>query len=391
MTGNNSTTLHEPVNNDDKEVNPCKFLVEHGIFSILLAFLIVVTNVIILLSIWRKRCQQQSTNSFLAGLATCDSLTGFLGIPVFIACNSTFFTPICMASNVLAHFISILTVLHIVLITTDRYISIIYSMRYHDLFTYNRAKKALIAIWLFASVTASSELLWLDYSTEIAQDGNDTEKMASKVFFTLCFILFFIVPFLWMVYCYARILHEVYKQRKRIKRFNFPSARRVTRERSQPVHRSRPVAIYVIIFATYIFSWFPYHLLKMEMVIQSKSFQIHLSEAMLYFFSYCRFLEPLLNPFVYTLGKKDLRKAVSLELKRLVRKVTCREESGHRLRERDCIAQHLEETRDTLCLTPRLQKKNSKTEQFPYNCGASFSPSVSLRLSPSGSFAWFYQ
>ena len=325
----NNTTLHEEDHYDIIEELP-KFYAKYDAFPVVLALLIVVTNGMNLLCMWRKGCcRRQSTNWFLGGLASCDLLTGLFGIPFYLACTSTYTLTICVTSVVFTHFVSILTTLHIVLITTDRYVSIVYSMRYPDLLTNKLTKTALTVSWLFAFMTASVQLTWIDYSTNVDKEGSAVEQKATKIFYILSFVLFFIIPLSWMVYCYTRIIYELLQQFKKIKKETIPRTINATRKYPCQYQRSRAIAVYIIIFATYILSWLPYHLFKLEELLK---FTTHLQLAEVqYFFVYCRFLEPLLNPIVYTLGKKDLRKAVSSEVQNIARKFTCQGQDSERL------------------------------------------------------------
>ena len=378
MKEGNITLLGDAV--DESEELP-HFNVEYQTFSIVAAFLIVLIDGTILVCMCRSGCLRQATNCFLAGLALCDFLNGLVGIPLFIACSSTYNFSVCAASAIITHLISILTMLHIVLITTDRYVSIIHSMRYHDLLTKERTKKALTAVWLVAFVISPLELSWVDYSKEVTKDGHELERTATFVFYLVCSILFFVVPFVWMVYSYSRILFEIHRQCKRIKRENMPTVKNSAKNRSR---RSHTVVIYILVFATYIFCWLPYHLVVLEELAKSENFK--LTFQIIYILTYCRFAEAVINPLLYTFGKKDLRKAVTSDIYKLVRKLNCREERDERVDVRQDIARYLEVTHDTVCNTPRLPKAEFKVQNSTFMFVPADSPTPSHELSPSGSF-----
>ena len=98
------------------------------------------------------------SNLLLASLAVCDLLLGILTQPLYAAScvcaltreNCSFILPtlITYAANVLGYS----SLVSITLITIDRYICIVESLRYHTIVTKTRALQAVIISWVICTV-----------------------------------------------------------------------------------------------------------------------------------------------------------------------------------------------------------------------------------------------
>lgn len=96
----------------------------------------------------------------LASLAVLNFLVGVIGVPLLVVCSPTFFFwPICVTSSTFFTRTSISTVLHITVMTCDRFIYIRWALRYDDIVQNGRVFVGLCVTW-FISLTSLVRLHW---------------------------------------------------------------------------------------------------------------------------------------------------------------------------------------------------------------------------------------
>jgi len=127
----------------DDETHIPTFSAQADIVGILLALLIVVFNTLVFILIAKKRSLRTTTNYFLIGLAASDLLTGLTSLPVAITCNIYQENWVCFSTIYIWMFTSFLTLSHILAVTADRFIAIMFSLRYTQIVTKRRCIFAL--------------------------------------------------------------------------------------------------------------------------------------------------------------------------------------------------------------------------------------------------------
>lgn len=102
----------------------------------------------------------RTTNTIiLASLAVSKFLVGVIGIPLLVVCSPTLFWPICVTSSTFFTRTSISTMLHITVMTCDRFIYIRWALRYDDIVQHGRVFVGLCVTW-FISPTSLVRLHW---------------------------------------------------------------------------------------------------------------------------------------------------------------------------------------------------------------------------------------
>ncbi|KAJ7335973.1 hypothetical protein OS493_013337 [Desmophyllum pertusum] len=81
-----------------------------------------------------------------------------------------------MASMVAMRFTSISTVLHILTMTIDRYICIVYALRYLSWVTKRRGFHVIAFIWLVSLFMALIQLVWTDVSGDATDERSPEER-----------------------------------------------------------------------------------------------------------------------------------------------------------------------------------------------------------------------
>lgn len=288
------------------------FSAEFDTYPIVLAIFIIAVNVTVIILFIRNRSLRTVTNSFLISLAASDLLAGLVGIPVQIWCSAIKDNTICPISLLIWQFISVSTVLHILLVSVDRYIAIAHAMRYHNIVT----RKVFFVLTALAwSAAAFVSLIQLSWRANVNMDEEEEEQAYNaQIRFDLSvFALFFAVPLFVMAFIYARIFTTVRYHEKQIWRYHSPSDPAQSQNgksnprNSQNSAQQKTAAIFLAMLVVFIICWLPYFIL---------SFQERLKEILppvwvqYVFYYYARFFTSLANPLLYVLGKRDFREAL---------------------------------------------------------------------------------
>lgn len=109
-------------------------------------------------------------------------------------------------------FISVSTVLHILDMTVDRYICIIYALRYQSWVTKRRGGKLIALIWLFSMLVALIQLAWTNLNEEGTMEHSAEVKRIIVIYDITLFVAVIGLPMIFMAFAYARILYEVHRQ-----------------------------------------------------------------------------------------------------------------------------------------------------------------------------------
>lgn len=301
------------------------FNVRINIFPIVIAILIMAVNSWVIGLVAVKRSLRTVTNYILASLALSDLCTGAVSIPLFLSCNITLLPSVCVADMVAVIFTAVSTVLHILVMTIDRYICIIYALRYQIWVTKRRGWYVIALIWLFSMFMALIQLAWTDPTQEPTEDHKAEAEKIFVVYDSFRFVVFIGIPVLFMAFTYGRILYEVHRQTKNIQKNNTPG----WQETRRSTRREWKVAtIFLVMMVVFIVCWVPHYLLRLEQILQEDFFQLNLSDLVIVLLYWLRLCTSLINPCLYILAKPDFRKATCLWRKKQRRNnsadLTCR-------------------------------------------------------------------
>ena len=273
---------------------------------VLMVFILLINGGVILLISCYSRLRTTS-NAILASLAVSDFLVGFAGIPLIVACSATFWFPVCLSANIFFTFMSLSTVLHITAMTCDRYIYIMWALRYNEIVQRGRTVIILGLIW-FVSLYSLVRLSWtLNVNIYTAKEDLASVKEKETIYFLLNFIVFFFIPLIIMIVLDANMLLLLRKQCRRIARENLP-AEFVKRENQMRRRQRRAVLTCVLLLVLYVIFWLPYFILELMQQYFGDNFGV--SDLVAITIHYLRLSPSLFNPLIYTLRKHDLKKAV---------------------------------------------------------------------------------
>ena len=279
------------------------FKPDADIVGILLTLLIVIFNSVVFILVVKKRSLRTTTNYFLMGLAASDFLTGLVSLPVSITCNIFQEHGVCFAAICIWNFTSFLTVSHILAVTADRFIAIMYSLRYPQMVTKRRCIIALGFVWSSAFLLSMLQLLWLQPATYDPHDSIAEEHHNEELSFIIgCFVVYLGIPAAFMAFTYLMTVREIRRQ-NRLQIINVPAD--LQEQRRWRKREWKAITIFFVMFLTFVISWLPFFLLRYQQLKDA----FHLPLWAEYTFAYARFISSLLNPCIYIFGKYDFRNA----------------------------------------------------------------------------------
>lgn len=280
---------------------------------VFMVFILVInTCVVLLISCYSNL--KTTSNIILASLGVSDFLVGFVGIPLLVACSSTFLSPVCVSSYTFFTFMSMSTVLHITVMTCDRYIYIIWALRYDTIVQTKRVLTVLGLTW-FISLTSLVRLSWTwNLNMNKAKEELALVWEEEATYLSFKFIAFFFIPLIVMSVLDARMLLLLRRQCQRIAKENLP-AEFIKRERKMQMRQRRAVITCVLLLTLYVIFWLPFFVL--ELIHHHFGDRFGAPQPVTLTIYYLRLCPSLFNPLIYTLRKHDLKKA----LKGICRKV----------------------------------------------------------------------
>lgn len=290
-----------------EEMSAKGFSAEFDSFPIILAIFIVATNLTVIVLFIRNRSLKTVTNSFLVSLAASDLLAGLLGIPLYISCSVFRDNTFCPPAQLIWRFISVSTVLHILVVSVDRYIAIKYAMRYHNIMTRNTFFALTTLAWTLAAFVSLVQLSWREHASIDEEEEEEAKHTAQTIYDLSVFALFLVVPLCVMIFTFARIFVTVRYHERQIRRYHSPSDP-TKQNRAHHNAQRKTATIFLAMLIVFIVCWLPYFILT----IQEQFGHGDLPAWVMYvFYYYTRFFTSLSNPLLYVLGKRDFREALT--------------------------------------------------------------------------------
>ena len=122
----------------------------------------------------------------------------------------------CFTSIYIWMFTSYLAVSHISAVTADRFIAVMYSLRYPQIVTRRRIYIALGFLWGSSLLVSLMQLWWLKPTNYDPQESLPEDQRHNEIVFSIvCFVVYLGIPVAFMAFTYLMILREVRRQSRR--------------------------------------------------------------------------------------------------------------------------------------------------------------------------------
>ena len=165
------------------------------------------------------------TNFILASMLTADLLTAaymFLYLPfllvVYVFNNPCLHNVLTTISASILRIPGIVSLHHLIVISVERYIAIVYPLHYENMFTIGTLKRTLFAVWTIGVLFGTSYALWL-----INADPRACNLIPAQ--YSLVDIILGYIPVCVSLFtCYGRILAISLRHRRQIEPINVHSA-----------------------------------------------------------------------------------------------------------------------------------------------------------------------
>lgn len=275
------------------------------LLGVLSSFIIAANSLVIVL-VYKNKQLQTVTNLYLACLASSDLLSGLVAIPLIFACNLmpiAHSTVACIAMDLTSRFIAFSTILHLVIVTFERYVMIIHPMHYYRIVSKKRMAASVIIIWGFSLTASLIQLLWINLNQSKLTVTD--ERYIDKIYSYNCFVWLVALPSILLGVVYVRIFQALRYQLKKIRRqvSHITSSRRVRHKRGQ----KRAVTIFALMIFAFILGWFSYFF---SGILHDEDVEINIPPAVNITLLFFRFGTSLFNPLLYTLFKEDFKAAL---------------------------------------------------------------------------------
>ncbi|XP_032222760.1 histamine H2 receptor [Nematostella vectensis] len=282
---------------------PTSFVVVFS-FLLVLSLLIIATNSSVIYFVASRRYLKTSTNIALASLAASDLLTGLLAIPLIVTCN--IHHKVCLAMDITSRFIAYSTVLHLLVVTLERYIMIVHAMKYKLWITKKRTSIVLTSVWVFSAATSFIQLSWVDLKNP--NDPTDSTLKKDLVYDLICFAGIVLMSLVLIAFALSSVFLVLRRQARNIKKLN-SSVERSCRTRAKRIQCKAAITFAGMLLA-FIICWFTYFLEGIRNDLQLEALKKPFwADVVLVFM---RFATAIVNPLLYALIKKDFKRVIRL-------------------------------------------------------------------------------
>ena len=278
-----------------------------GVLFLLLASWILLGNSLIMIAIARFRRLQTLTNRFVFSLALSDFMAGLFII--WQSCFSWFPQLEGSGTACIFRFLNIqssfCSAFHLIAIATDRYLAVLHPLRYQEFIT-PRVVNVLIALsWIFAFIILGSVLGTADYVAGVS--FCTLPDIVPHALLILIFHVLLVSEIIAMFYMYGRIFWVARKQVRQISENEVSGGQTEKRKTfAKELKAARQLSFIVLVFfvchATFLVVLAPSYIYKEIMPVPK--FIIMYKVSLIIIFG-----NSALNPIVYALKNKALRKA----------------------------------------------------------------------------------
>ena len=273
-------------------------------FLIVLSVLVIAINLLVITLFFYREYLQTKTNSLLISLAVSDLMVGLLGIPLTVACNWVLKIGVCVSAAFIYRFIATSTMYHILVITLERYIYVMYPMKYINIVTGARVLKTIAGVWFFSLLTTLIQLAWDDPSKFFKKDPVAARYALGYTIYSLIFCFF--LPALFMAVSYVRMFLVIHHQSKQI-RGQYSTRAASANQRSPIATEARALVIFAMMLIIFVLCWLSFYVTGFLIYLVDWH---SMPEKALLVLDFIRFAVAFINPILYAFLKRDFSRAL---------------------------------------------------------------------------------
>lgn len=260
---------------------------------------LICNGVVIFIILKRERLYRNPTNWLLLSLAFSDLSVGIIMIPSLFICY--FSTVVCnwdVNKKVYDLFLYI-SVTNLCFLTMDRYIAVVFPLKYTLLVPRKSTIKLLVTAWFFPLFVCI-----IPFIVHILPIDEDKKQEAEKVFVAVKLSIFELLPCVFMLLAYMHIFQISRRHARHINSIN----RSIRRERSstnETKWRAKStIKVFCVVVPLFVVCWTLAswrEICSVFDVCSVPATAVHVSRLLLKGHS-------MIDPIVYALHKKDIRK-----------------------------------------------------------------------------------
>ena len=281
-------------------------------------FAAVIGNTLILASFYRFTCLHTKTNAFVLNLAIADIFLAVFAMPFTLVSSIKyewiFGNAMCQILGVLNSVFCEASIMTLTFVSLERFIAIVYPLKYETLITPKRVKFVIAFIWLQAVLCASSTFIFAKF-TFLKFESICTVDWGRNIAYTLVFVIVFLyVPFLVTAVLYCVILQTALKQRRRIEVIKVGEITTAGSQRSainglnsakKTTKEHKATFMIAIVVGTFVICWFP-HSIGVFCLLDPKC---NFSDSFYVLTTWLAMLNSAMNSLIYGLMNRSFRRA----------------------------------------------------------------------------------
>ncbi len=303
---------------------------------IILSVLIALSNATVLLLYHINPRIRSTKNLLLASLALSDLCAGTVVIPITLRCFGEYSWNICIASSILFRLIAFSTILHILAIIFEKYISIL-----HPFWVVQKKHLRVVSgcIWTGCCVVAILPLAWL----HVGFPTDPAFVRKELVYFLVTFVAIFFIPFILIVFAQVRMFRAISRSfsfnesfstfsESPVESFNLTSRQSPVKSESDSIkeqgsyrisstHNRKVLTAFALMLGTFTVCWLTWYVGIFLSYVHPENF-LNFSADVHQMIQVLVFLPSLINPLLYTYYKQDFRQALQAFLK-ITLKIFC--------------------------------------------------------------------
>ena len=275
------------------------------VFLALQSVLIICANSLVFVLFISTKYLRTKTNYCLASLAASDLLAGLVSLPLVLICSTTLVPELCVSMDLCQRFLSISTILHLLVATSERYFKIKRPFKYNILVTKHRVVILLLGVWTFSCIASFIQLTWINIR------GIRTERIEKfdTGYAIFCLVALAFLPFFVIACIDGHIFYFIHREKKmRCALTQGKLLDKTDKQQKKKQNDRKAAIIYGIMTITFVLGWFPYFILTLlfDLGYITSVFPFAADIVMVVL----KFSTALINPLLYTFFKSDFKKAL---------------------------------------------------------------------------------